>query len=205
MIDWWFIFYFVNSLTCVLFSDVILQKGITVIVDAQKTTARITRQHARYIYNLFEGLKVSLYLVKSEGFWEKHVETCTKGQGKGEVRIKRFVKILCKFKFKIFEFCLIMAMIMCLNIYFYCFFLYTQPIVLSKARLTKFFDLSSLPEELGGTLQFNYDVWLQQRKVSHPMDFCMFVMMIMTYIHTCVCSSMCHNLRCVINIFLFFK
>ncbi|XP_073838148.1 SEC14 domain and spectrin repeat-containing protein 1-B [Musca autumnalis] len=103
-------------------SDVILQKGITVIVDAQKTTARITRQHARYIYNLFDGLKVSLYLVKSEGFWEKHVETCTKGQGKGE------------------------------------------PIVLSKARLPKFFDLSSLPEELGGTLQFNYDVWLQQRK-----------------------------------------
>ncbi|XP_061396427.1 uncharacterized protein LOC133332062 [Musca vetustissima] len=103
-------------------SEVILQRGITIIVDAQKTTARITRQHARYIYNLFDGLKVSLYLVKSEGFWEKHVETCTKGQGKGE------------------------------------------PIVLSKARLPKFFDLSSLPEELGGTLQFNYDLWLQQRK-----------------------------------------
>lgn len=69
-------------------SDVILQKGIAVIVDAQKSTARITRQHARYIYSLFEGLKVSLYLVKSEGFWEKHVETCTKGQAKGEVRFK---------------------------------------------------------------------------------------------------------------------
>lgn len=71
-----------------IFSDVILQKGIAVIVDAQKSTARITRQHARYIYSLFEGLKVSLYLVKSEGFWEKHVETCTKGQAKGEVRFK---------------------------------------------------------------------------------------------------------------------
>ncbi|XP_075160114.1 SEC14 domain and spectrin repeat-containing protein 1-B [Haematobia irritans] len=103
-------------------SDFILQKGIAVIIDAQNSTARITRQHARYIYNLFEGLKVSLYLVKSEGFWEKHVETCTKGQSKAE------------------------------------------PIVLSKARLTKYFDLSSLPEELGGSLQYNYDLWLNQRK-----------------------------------------
>lgn len=67
------------------YSDVVLQKGITVIVDAQNITARITRQHARYIFQLFEGLSVSLYLVKSEGFWEKHVETCTKSQTKGEV------------------------------------------------------------------------------------------------------------------------
>lgn len=72
------------------FSDVILQKGVTVIVDAQKTTVRINRQHARFIYNLFEGLTVNLYLVKSEGFWEKHVETCTKSQTKGEVRIQNF-------------------------------------------------------------------------------------------------------------------
>ncbi|KAI8118272.1 SEC14 domain and spectrin repeat-containing protein 1 [Lucilia cuprina] len=103
-------------------SDVILQKGVTIIVDAQKTTARINRHHARFIYNLFEGLTVNLYLVKSEGFWEKHVETCTKSQTKGE------------------------------------------PIVLSRSRLMKYFDLTSLPEELGGQLQYNYDLWLQQRK-----------------------------------------
>ncbi|XP_065360141.1 uncharacterized protein LOC135954022 [Calliphora vicina] len=103
-------------------SDVILQKGVTIIVDAQKTTARINRHHARFIYNLFEGLTVNLYLVKSEGFWEKHVETCTKSQTKGE------------------------------------------PIVLSRSRLMKYFDLTSLPEELGGNLQYNYDLWLQQRK-----------------------------------------
>ncbi|XP_017478980.1 PREDICTED: uncharacterized protein LOC108368607 isoform X2 [Rhagoletis zephyria] len=84
-------------------SAAILQRGVTVIVDAQKSTTRIT--------------------LRAEGFWEKHVETCTsKSQAKGE------------------------------------------PIVLSKARLIKYFDLSQLPEELGGTLSFNYDLWLQQRK-----------------------------------------
>uniref|UniRef100_A0A1A9W7F2 SESTD1-like spectrin repeats region domain-containing protein n=1 Tax=Glossina brevipalpis TaxID=37001 RepID=A0A1A9W7F2_9MUSC len=103
-------------------SDLILQKGVTVIVDAQKDTARISRQHARFIYGLFRGLNITLYLVKSEGFWEKHVETCTKSCTKEE------------------------------------------PIILSKARLTKFFDMHNLPEELGGSLQFNYDLWLQQHE-----------------------------------------
>lgn len=41
-----------------------------------------------------------------------------------------------------------------------------QPLVLSRARLAKFIEPHNLPEELGGTLQFNYDLWLQQRKVS---------------------------------------
>uniref|UniRef100_A0A1B0AEX1 SESTD1-like spectrin repeats region domain-containing protein n=1 Tax=Glossina pallidipes TaxID=7398 RepID=A0A1B0AEX1_GLOPL len=103
-------------------SDLILQKGLTIIVDAQKDTARISRQHARFIYGLFRGLNITLYLVKSEGFWEKHVETCTKSYTKEE------------------------------------------PIILSKARLTKFFDMHNLPEELGGSLQFNYDLWLQQHE-----------------------------------------
>ncbi|XP_049314953.1 uncharacterized protein LOC105226995 isoform X9 [Bactrocera dorsalis] len=100
-----------------------LQRGVTVIVDAQKSTTRITRTHARIIYALFDEITVNLFLVRAEGFWEKHVDTCTsKSQAKGE------------------------------------------PIVLSKARLIKYFDLSQLPEELGGTLSFNYDLWLQQRK-----------------------------------------
>ncbi|EDV90275.1 GH23718, partial [Drosophila grimshawi] len=38
------------------------------------------------------------------------------------------------------------------------------PLVLSKARLAKFVEPNNLPEELGGTLQFNYDLWLQQRR-----------------------------------------
>jgi len=42
--------------------------------------------------------------------------------------------------------------------------------VLSKARLFKFIEPQNLPEELGGTLQFNYDLWLQQRKVSAPIS-----------------------------------
>lgn len=38
--------------------------------------------------------------------------------------------------------------------------------MLSRARLSKYIEPHNLPEELGGTLQFNYDLWLQQRKVS---------------------------------------
>ncbi|KAI8039142.1 hypothetical protein M5D96_007859 [Drosophila gunungcola] len=101
----------------------VLQNGVSVVVNAQESSSRISRQQVRQIYALFGGdINVDLYLVRAEGFWEKHVEPCTKSQVKGE------------------------------------------PLVLSKARLGKFIEPQNLPEELGGTLQFNYDLWLQQRK-----------------------------------------
>ncbi|TDG47189.1 hypothetical protein AWZ03_006454 [Drosophila navojoa] len=101
----------------------VLQHGVSVVVNAQEISSRISRQHVRQIYALFGGdISVDVYLVRAEGFWEKHVEPCAKSQTKGE------------------------------------------PLVLSKARLAKFIELHQLPEELGGTLQFNYDLWLQQRK-----------------------------------------
>ncbi|KAH8234808.1 hypothetical protein KR032_003567 [Drosophila birchii] len=101
----------------------ILQNGVSVVVNAQECSSRISRQQVRQIYALFGGdINVDLYLVRAEGFWEKHVEPCAKSQVKGE------------------------------------------PLVLSKARLAKFIEPQSLPEELGGILQFNYDLWLQQRK-----------------------------------------
>ncbi|EDW18304.1 uncharacterized protein Dmoj_GI12162 [Drosophila mojavensis] len=101
----------------------VLQNGVSVVVNAQEISSRISRQHVRQIYALFGGdISVDVYLVRAEGFWEKHVEPCAKSQTKGE------------------------------------------PLVLSKARLAKFMELHQLPEELGGTLQFNYDLWLQQRK-----------------------------------------
>ncbi|XP_041631460.1 SEC14 domain and spectrin repeat-containing protein 1-B [Drosophila kikkawai] len=101
----------------------VLQNGVSVVVNAQESSSRISRQQVRQIYALFGGdIKVDLYLVRAEGFWEKHVEPCAKSQIKGE------------------------------------------PLVLSKARLAKFIEPQNLPEELGGTLQFNYDLWLQQRK-----------------------------------------
>ncbi|XP_034483415.1 SEC14 domain and spectrin repeat-containing protein 1-B isoform X2 [Drosophila innubila] len=104
-------------------SAAILQNGVSVIVNAQESSSRISRQHVRQIYALFGGdISVDLYLVRAEGFWEKHVEPCAKSQIKGE------------------------------------------PLVLSKTRLAKFIEPQNLPEELGGTLQFNYDLWLQQRK-----------------------------------------
>ncbi|KAH8379644.1 hypothetical protein KR009_006268 [Drosophila setifemur] len=101
----------------------VLQNGVSVVVNAQDSSSRISRQQVRQIYALFGGdISVDLYLVRAEGFWEKHVEPCAKSQTKGE------------------------------------------PLVLSKSRLGKFIDPQNLPEELGGTLQFNYDLWLQQRK-----------------------------------------
>ncbi|EDV96835.1 SEC14 domain and spectrin repeat-containing protein 1-B isoform X1 [Drosophila grimshawi] len=101
----------------------ILQNGVSVIVNAQASSSRISRQHVRQIYAQFGGdISVDVYLVRAEGFWEKHVEPCAKSQIKGE------------------------------------------PLVLSKARLAKFVEPNNLPEELGGTLQFNYDLWLQQRR-----------------------------------------
>ncbi|KAH8305559.1 hypothetical protein KR059_001397 [Drosophila kikkawai] len=101
----------------------VLQNGVSVVVNAQESSSRISRQQVRQIYALFGGdINVDLYLVRAEGFWEKHVEPCAKSQVKGE------------------------------------------PLVLSKARLAKFIEPQNLPEELGGTLQFNYDLWLQQRK-----------------------------------------
>ncbi|KAH8418196.1 hypothetical protein KR222_000530 [Zaprionus bogoriensis] len=106
-------------------SAAILQNGVSIVVNAQESSSRISRQHVRQIYALFGGdISVDLYLVRAEGFWEKHVEPCAKSQTKGE------------------------------------------PLVLSRARLAKFIEPHNLPEELGGTLQFNYDLWLQQRKVS---------------------------------------
>lgn len=50
-----------------------------VIADAQSSNARVSRQYARIIYELFDGYQLLVYLVKSEGFWERHVDHhCTK-------------------------------------------------------------------------------------------------------------------------------
>lgn len=60
-------------------SEIIARQGIVVIVDAQSNNARFSRQYARIIYDLFDGDQLLIYLVKSDGFWEKHVDHhCTK-------------------------------------------------------------------------------------------------------------------------------
>lgn len=103
-------------------SSDLLSKGIAVIVDAQRCSSRITRTHSRTIYSLFGDTPITLFLVRSEGFWEKHVEPCAKSHTKEE------------------------------------------PIVVSKSRISKYIDTNNLPEELGGTLTYNHDLWLQNRK-----------------------------------------
>ncbi|XP_055626191.1 SEC14 domain and spectrin repeat-containing protein 1-B [Toxorhynchites rutilus septentrionalis] len=38
-----------------------------------------------------------------------------------------------------------------------------EPIVIARSRLVKYFELSELPEELGGTISYNHDQWIQSR------------------------------------------
>ncbi|ALC42876.1 CG15822 [Drosophila busckii] len=124
-------------------SAAVLQNGVCIIVNAQERSTRISRQHVRQIYALFGGdISVDLYLVRAEGFWEKHVEPCAKSQTKGEASL-----LMSKLRSQLTRSLFIL-----------------QPLVLSKARLSKFIEPAQLPEELGGSLQFNYDLWLQQRK-----------------------------------------
>lgn len=42
----------------------------------------------------------------------------------------------------------------------------SQPIIISKSRLNKFFNLSELPNEIGGLQSYNHDEWLRNRVVS---------------------------------------
>lgn len=48
----------------------------------------------------------------------------------------------------------------------FCFkYLYLQPIIIPKSRLINYFELSQLPDELGGSLVYNHDLWIQNREV----------------------------------------
>ncbi|GAB0100258.1 SEC14 domain and spectrin repeat-containing protein 1 [Sergentomyia squamirostris] len=38
-----------------------------------------------------------------------------------------------------------------------------EPIIISKSRLSKYFDMSELPDELGGTLAYSHEQWLHNR------------------------------------------
>lgn len=42
-----------------------------------------------------------------------------------------------------------------------------QPIIISKSRLNKFFNLSELPSEIGGLQSYNHDEWIRNRVVSN--------------------------------------
>ncbi|XP_035789279.1 SEC14 domain and spectrin repeat-containing protein 1-B-like [Anopheles albimanus] len=39
-----------------------------------------------------------------------------------------------------------------------------EPTIISKSRLTKYFEVSELPEELGGLIAYNHDQWIQSRE-----------------------------------------
>lgn len=45
--------------------------------------------------------------------------------------------------------------------------LFHQPIYVSVSKLTKYMELSQLPVELGGTLDYDHFAWLKTRKVSY--------------------------------------
>lgn len=46
------------------------------------------------------------------------------------------------------------------------FISFLQPIVITKSRLNKFFNLSELPIEIGGLQHYNHDEWIRNRIVS---------------------------------------
>lgn len=60
-----------------------------------------------------------------------------------------------------------------------------QPITIPKSRLLKYFEISELPEELGGTLAYNHEQWLCNRVVS--IICCMFYFNVCMNVSTNIC------------------
>ncbi|KAL5290626.1 hypothetical protein ACFFRR_010159 [Megaselia abdita] len=113
-----------------LLSDEHPIKGFSIVCTSPN---KIHKPKIRQILNLFSSIHlqesssvnipVTVYLVKCEGFWEKHIEQCTKSHQEDPI------------------------------------------IMTSKSRLTKYFNAAELPEELGGSLMYNHDVWLNSRLI----------------------------------------
>lgn len=62
-----------------------------------------------------------------------------------------------------------------------------KPITIPKSRLFKYFEISELPEELGGTLAYNHEQWLCNRIVSIICFMFIFnICMNITYLYECI-------------------
>lgn len=119
------------------------------IIDAQRTTWRTTRIILHHVTEVFRTELTTIIILRPEVFWDKQkVENCAKLKHHNGVGILLdFVKGRgC--------------------IYLRWFFFFEQPIYIPVSRLHKYVSPSHLPEELGGTWNYNHAVWLENRIVS---------------------------------------
>lgn len=65
--------------------------GLTVILDAQKCSWRVTRAHVRHVTLLFDKNLNNLIVIRPDAFWDKQrVENCAKAYKKQEVKLFLF-------------------------------------------------------------------------------------------------------------------
>lgn len=96
----WFISYIVNeneSLLPDIYSLFLLHSeetksnGFTILVDAQREAWRVARGCIRES-SAACGTNIAVFVIvlRSDGFWEKHVDNCTKSHKAGEVSSAKF-------------------------------------------------------------------------------------------------------------------
>lgn len=77
--------------------------GLTVILDAQKCSWRVTRAHVRHVTLLFDKNLNNLIVIRPDAFWDKQrVENCAKAYKKQEVNFSFFILV---FFFLLFFYC----------------------------------------------------------------------------------------------------
>lgn len=68
-----------------LLSDETKQNGICLIVDARKGCWRVARSYIRRSINVVGKCAGRTIVIRTDGFWEKRVDNCTKSWKDGEV------------------------------------------------------------------------------------------------------------------------
>ncbi|KAG8287889.1 S14 domain and spectrin repeat-containing protein 1 [Homalodisca vitripennis] len=108
-----------------IFSADTRQQGVTVVVDAQRSSWRLVRPCTRQVSVALGSSLATLLVLRPDAFWDKQrVDNCARVHKDGE------------------------------------------PVYIPISRLSKYVDVSQLPEELGGTWNYNHDSWIQNRVVS---------------------------------------
>ncbi|XP_046754019.1 uncharacterized protein LOC124416756 isoform X6 [Diprion similis] len=67
-----------------IFSEETKSNGFTILVDAQREAWRVARGCIRQASTSCGAAKVLVIVLRQDGFWEKHVDNCTKSHKEGE-------------------------------------------------------------------------------------------------------------------------
>ncbi|XP_048515729.1 titin isoform X3 [Athalia rosae] len=67
-----------------LFSEETKSNGFTILVDAQREAWRVARACIRQTSSSCGSAAVSVIVLRPDGFWDKHVDNCTKSHKEGE-------------------------------------------------------------------------------------------------------------------------